>query len=180
MIAGHINIDHIDYLLLESTVFTEHTETREAGGFWKTLDTLTPDFPLHSDVVHQTFDSGCPKWAHDIKQQFNWLMHSMVTINKLTPGCFIPPHKDTMYRIKKKADNEQTDVSALKLVRINLFLQDKEIGHMFEMDSTYLNKYKKGDYVVITPDKLHSVANLGYLNRYTMQLTGFTHKDMFI
>jgi hypothetical protein len=51
---------------------------------------------------------------------------------------------------------------------------------MFEMDNTYLNKYKKGDYVVITPDKLHSVANLGYLNRYTMQLTGFTHRDMFI
>lgn len=180
MIKGNVDLSHITYEMLENLIFSEQTETREAGGFWKTLDVPTPNFPTQSDIVHQTFDSGCPKWAHYIKQQFTWLMHSMVTINKLTPGCFIPPHKDTMYRIKKKADNEQTDVSALKLVRINLFLQDKEIGHMFEMDSAYLNKYKKGDYVVITPDKLHSVANLGHLNRYTMQLTGFTHKDMFI
>jgi len=180
MIKGNVDLSHITYELLENLIFSEQTETREAGGFWKTLDVSTPTFPKHSDVVHQTFDLGCPIWAHDIKQQFTWLMHSMVTINKLTPGCFIPPHKDTMFRIKKKADNEQTDVSSLTLVRINLFLQDKEIGHMFEMDNTYLNKYKKGDYVVITPDKLHSVANLGYLNRYTMQLTGFTHRDMFI
>lgn len=180
MIKGHINIDHISYSLLESVVFTEYTETREAGGFWKSIDVPTPNFPLTSDVVHQTFESGVPKWAHEIKDQFTWLLYSMVTINKLTPGCFIPPHKDTMYRIKKKAASEEKDLSGLQLVRVNLFLQDKEIGHMFEMDNMYLNKYNKGDYVVITPNKLHSVANLGYLNRYTMQLTGFTYKDTII
>jgi hypothetical protein len=180
MIAGSINIEHVDYSMLESVDFTEYTETREAGGFWKTIGVATPDFPLKSDVVHQTFDSGCPGWAHEIKQQFTWLLYSMVTINKLAPGCFIPPHTDTLYRIQQKALNNTIDVSNLVPVRINLFLQNKEMGHMFEMDNTYLNKYNKGDYVIITTEKVHSVANLGYLNRYTMQLTGFIHKDTII
>lgn len=179
MIKGHIDISHINYDLLETTTFTEFTETRNAGGFWNTIDVNTPNFPRGSDVVLQTFDTGCPEWVHTIKQRISWLQYSMVTINKLMPGCFIPPHRDTMYRIIQKASSEKYDISNLKLIRINLFLQDKEIGHMFEMDGEYLNKYKKGDYVIITPDKLHSVANLGYLNRYTMQLTGFAHTEDF-
>jgi hypothetical protein len=174
MIRGHVDISHITYDMLEELVFTEKTKTREAGGYWKTLGTSTPNFPVDADIVYQTFGDTCPAWANNVKNLFDsWLKYSMVTINKLTPGCFIPPHQDTLYRIRQKLSDEKLDVSMLYPVRINLFLQNKELGHMFEMEGRFLDDYKQGDFAIITPNKTHSVANLGYINRYTMQLTGF-------
>ena len=174
MIKGNVNISHITYEMLEELVFTEKTKTRDAGGYWQTLGVDTPSFPTDSDIVYQTFGDNCPVWANNVILLFDsWLKYSMVTINKLTPGCFIPPHRDTLYRIRQKVSNENIDVSSLVPVRINLFLQNKELGHMFEMEGKFLDEYKQGDFAIITPNKVHSVANLGYINRYTMQLTGF-------
>lgn len=167
--------------MLESLEFTERTETREAGGYWKTIGIEPPNFPKDSDIVFQTYGDNCPSWVNNVSLLFSsWLKYCMVTVNKLTPGCFIPPHRDTLYRIKQKVKNENIDVSKLYPVRINLFLQDKQIGHMFEMEGKFLDDYKQGDYLVITPNKLHSVSNIGYLNRYTMQLTGFTNLEEFL
>lgn len=178
MIKGSIDISHINYQLLEQTVFSEKTETREAGGYWATLGVNTPDFPTNSDIVYQTFGDGCPQWANDIASMFSsWLSSYMIAVNKLTPGCFIPPHKDTLYRIKQKVANENINISNMVPVRINLFLQNKELGHIFEMEGKFLADYKQGDFLIITPDKSHSVANLGYLNRYTMQITGFARTE---
>lgn len=174
MIKGNVNISHITYEMLEDLVFTERTETREAGGYWHALGVDTPNFPAGVDIVHQSYGDNCPAWANNVIALFDsWLKYSMVTINKLTPGCFIPPHQDTLYRIRQKILNEKLDVSMLQPVRINLFLQNKELGHMFEMEGRFLDEYKQGDFAIITPNKTHSVANLGYINRYTMQLTGF-------
>ena len=39
--------------------------------------------------------------------------------------------------------------------------------------------YKKGDFTVIKPNAEHHVANLGYQNRYTLQVTGFAEKGTF-
>lgn len=178
MIVGNVDISHITYEMLEDLVFTERTDTREAGGYWRTLGIQPPEFPIDSALVFQAFGESFPSGINDISNLFSdWLKYSMVTLNKLTPGCFIPPHRDTLYRIKQKVQNEQIDISKLVPVRVNLFLQNKEIGHTFEMDGKCLETYKQGDYLIITPDKLHSVANLGYLNRYTMQLTGFANLE---
>jgi hypothetical protein len=174
MIKGNVNISHITYEMLEELVFTEKTKTGEANGYWKTLGINTPNFPTDSDIVYQNFGDNCPAWANNVISLFDsWLKHSIVTINKLTPGCFIPPHRDELYRIKQKVLNENIDISDLDPVRINLFLQNKELGHIFEMEGKFLDEYKQGDFTIITPNKTHSVVNLGYINRYTMQLTGF-------
>lgn len=181
MIKGTVDISHITYDMLEELVFTERTETRNAGGFWDTIGTTTPNFPEGSDIVFQTFGDTCPSWVNDVSLLFNdWLKYSMVTVNKLTPGCFIPPHRDTLYRMKQKMQTEKLNVTDLQPVRVNLFLQDREIGHIFEMDGECLSSYKQGDFLIITPDKVHSVNNIGYLNRYTMQLTGFANLEDII
>lgn len=177
MIKGTVDISHITYDMLETLVFTELTETREAGGFWNTIGTTTPNFPIGSDLVFQTFGETCPEWIKNVSLLFGWLKYSMVTVNKLTPGCFIPPHRDTMYRMREKVKENNLNVANLQPVRINLFLQNRELGHIFEMEGDLLSSYKQGDFLVITPDKIHSVANLGYLNRYTMQLTGFANLE---
>lgn len=175
MIKGHVDISHVTHDMLENLVFTERTETKEAGGFWTTLNVATPNFPVDSDIVFQSFGNTCPDWVNGVYHQFaNWLHYGMVTVNKLTPGCFIPPHRDMLYRIQQKVKQEKLDTTGLVPVRVNLFLQNKQLGHMFEMSGKYLDSYSQGDYTIITPDQVHSVANLGYLNRYTMQLTGFS------
>lgn len=181
MIKGNVNISHITYDMLESLKFNEKTETKEANGFWKSMGIPTPNFPNDAAIVFQTFGENCPSWINDISSLFsNWVEHSIITVNKLLPGCFIPPHKDTLYRIKQKVKNENIDVSNLYPIRINLFLQDKQLGHIYEMDGKFLNDYKQGDYVIITPNKYHCVSNIGYLNRYTMQITGFTKLEEFL
>lgn len=178
MIKGTIDISHITYGMLETLEFTERSITREANGLWESMRIPTPNFPNDAAVVFQNFGETCPSWINDISDFFSsWVKYSMITVNKLTPGCFIPPHKDTMYRIKQQVKNENLDILNLVPIRINLFLQNKELGHMFEMENKFLDAYKQGDYVIITPDKMHSVANLGYLNRYTMQLTGFANLE---
>lgn len=175
MIKGHVDISHITFDMLESLSFSEITDTTEAGGLWHKLGVSVPVFPSGAPVVHQTFGDTCPQWVNDVYDHFSsWLHHGMVTVNKLMPGCFIPPHCDTLYRIQQKVNNEQIDVTGLTPVRINLFLQDHQLGHIFEMNGKYLERYTQGDYAIILPEQLHSVANLGYLNRYTMQITGFS------
>jgi|LauGreDrversion4_2_1035121.scaffolds.fasta_scaffold336744_2 hypothetical protein len=174
MIKGNVNLSHITYEMLEELVFTEKTKTREANGHWRTFGVSTPNFPADSDIVYQNFGDNCPPWVNNLIPLFDsWLNYSIVTINKLTPGCFIPSHTDELYRIKQKVLAENIDVSSLVPVRVNLFLQNKELGHIFEMEGKFLDEYKQGDFTFITPNKIHSVANLGYINRYTMQLTGF-------
>ena len=60
---------------------------------------------------------------------------------------------------------------------LNLFLQDRLMGHYFEMeDKTWLD-YKRGDYTIIEPNKTHLVANLGYQQRFTMQITGYANAE---
>jgi len=178
VIKGNVDISNITYNMLESLEFTERTETREAGGYWGTIGINTPSFPVGADVVFQTYGDNCPSWVNNVSMLFSsWLKHCMVTVNKLTPGCFIPPHRDTLYRMKQKIQAEKLDVYGLHPIRVNLFLQNRELGHIFEMENSLLSDYRQGDFLIITPDKIHSVANLGYLNRYTMQLTGFANLE---
>ncbi|PSI00451.1 hypothetical protein C7K08_13065 [Synechococcus lacustris str. Tous] len=180
MIKGHVNIDFITDDMLEELVFTEKTETREAGGYWNTLGISTPNFPVDADIVYQTFGDSCPSWVNNVKYLFdNWLKYSMVTINKLTPGCFIPPHKDKFHRLFEFAKNNNIDLTNKEPIRINLFLQDHKIGHFFEMENEVCMNYKKGDYAIIRLDKIHSVINIGNENRYTLQVSGFADKDTF-
>ena len=93
------------------------------------------------------------------------------------PGRFIAPHVDTLYKMRQKVKREKMNTDGMVPVRVNLFLQDRLMGHYIEIeDETWLD-YKKGDYTIIRPNLVHSVANLGYEPRFTMQLTGFAKEE---
>ena len=101
----------------------------------------------------------------------------MVTVNKLMPGRFIAPHQDTLYKLRKKVEDEGSDVEGMEPYRVNLFLQDRLMGHYFEMEDQAWIDYVKGDYTVIKRNATHLVANLGYQPRFTMQITGFAKEE---
>ena len=65
------------------------------------------------------------------------------------------------------------DIKNLTALRVNVLLQDKKHGHFLDVNNQTVEHYAKGDYVYIFPGVLHSVANVGYENRYTLQVTGY-------
>ena len=177
MFKGHVNLDHVTGEMLYRLKFTEHTHTVYSGGFWDRMGVPVPDYPYDAPWVWQVFEDDCPPWVKHTKTLFPWLQHSVVTVNKLMPGRFIAPHQDTLYKLRTKVREEGADTEDLEPYRINLFLQDRLMGHYFEMEDEAWIDYIKGDYTVIKRNETHLVANLGYQARFTMQITGFAKEE---
>lgn len=172
MIEGNYNIDFVTDDMLDKTVFPERSETSLANNHWEKLNTTVPNFPKDSAIVYQAFGDQAPEWAHKIKEMFDWLEHKQVTINKLLPGNFIPPHTDEMFKLKQSLLDKNIDINNVELIRVTMFLTDHKLGHWINIDNQSLDNYNKGDYSFIRPGVLHTVANLGYQDRYTLQVTG--------
>lgn len=177
MFKSHVDLSHINDEMLYRLKFTEHTNTVYSAGFWDRLGVAVPDYPHEAPWVYQVFEDDCPPWVKDTKTLFPWLHHSVVTVNKMLPGRFIAPHTDTLFKIRRKIEDQNISIGNKIPIRINLFLQDRLMGHYFEMDNTAWLDYVKGDYTIIVPDSMHLVANLGYQTRFTMQITGFTEPE---
>ena len=181
MHKGHVDIGHITEEMLYRLKFTEHTHTVYSGGFWKSKGVAVPDDPYEAPWVWQVFEDDCPSWVHGVYDNFSdWLHYGIVTVNKLMPGRFIAPHVDTLYKMRQKVKRQDMDIEGMIPVRVNLFLQDRLMGHYIEIENKTWLDYKKGDYTIIKPDTVHLVANLGYEPRFTMQLTGYAKEEDMI
>ena len=181
MHKGHVDISHITEEMLYRLKFTEHTHTVYSGGFWKSKGVAVPDYPYEAPWVWQVFEDDCPSWVHGVYDNFSdWLHYGIVTVNKLMPGRFIAPHVDTLYKMRQKVKRQDMDIEGMIPVRVNLFLQDRLMGHYIEIENKTWLDYKKGDYTIIKPDTVHLVANLGYEPRFTMQLTGYAKEEDMI
>ena len=83
------------------------------------------------------------------------------------PGQTLPSHVDTFYMISKKFDVAPEDC-----IRVNIFLEDWESGHYFEINNNPILQWKRGDAIIIEKDEPHLSANNGMKPKYTMQVTG--------
>ena len=171
MIEGNLNIDFITEEILDSTVYAKSNDVGHANGLWEHQNISKPDYPNGSALVHQSFQHECPDWAHEVKDMFDWVKYGQVTINKIDPGCFIPPHTDTMYKFYKFLDNNKITYKS-NPVRYTMFLTDHKLGHFININGVTLDTYSKGDYTIIKPNQIHMVANIGPEPRYTLQVTG--------
>lgn len=179
MIKGKIDLSYISDEMLYRLKFTEHTNTVYSGGYWTARGIAVPDYPYDAPWVFQVFEDDCPPWVHGVYERYfsNWLYYGQVTVNKLMPGRFIAPHVDTLYKMRKKVERLNLDVSEMTPIRVNIFLQDRLMGHYFEMENETWLDYTKGNYTIIKPEKTHLVANLGYEARFTMQITGYAREE---
>jgi len=181
MIKGNVDISHITYEMLDELLFDSPTHVEYANGLWEEIGVCIPSYPNNSAIVYQLFGDACPPWGHHIKSLFDEkILYSTVTINLLKPGNFIPPHKDMFYRLMSFAKDNNIDLHDKEPVRINIFLQDHKLGHFFEVENEVCMNYKKGDYTIIRRGALHSVVNIGNENRYTLQVSGFVDKGIFL
>mgnify|MGYP006262000957 FL=1 len=101
----------------------------------------------------------------------------MVTVNCIKPGRFTGPHTDKFFRLYDLAKQNNWDIENKEPVRVNVFLQDKIMGHFLEIEDYSFTDYKKGDYTYILKDKAHCLSNVSNINRYTLQVTGFAKTE---
>ena len=177
MIKGHINLDWLDERELYITKFIEETNTIWSSGYWKDSNLPVPDYPLDACTILQTYDDFAPTWAHKVKEMFPFIEHSLVTVNCVKPGHMIPPHRDKFYRLLDLAKLNKWDIQGKTPIRVNVFLQDKIMGHFLEIGEQSFPEYKKGDYTYIYKDVIHCVTNVSNTNRYTLQVTGFAKQE---
>ena len=109
-----------------------------------------------------------PNWM-DIKQlqstfQFEQLSWSFY---RMTSCTILPEHIDTFSRFK-----ELYDTTNKTIVRALVMLEDWKQGHYVDMDGIANTNWKAGDYYIWEEDCLHTAANIGLADRYTLQLTG--------
>lgn len=101
-----------------------------------------PDFPLE-----------LPEMPKVRKNVFWWIV-------KLKPGDMQNIHID------------QFLCDAVNPVRYSMFLQDHTIGHTFVYEDKMIGGYKAGDlYEWTDPMVEHGAINLGFTNRYTIQIS---------
>jgi hypothetical protein len=91
-----------------------------------------------------------------------------VSTIKQPPGCVIPLHKDTFYRINQKHP-ERTETK----VRANIYLEDWKLGHFIQYNDRVSTHWKKGQGLIWDSDVLHLGANAGISPKYTLQVSGF-------
>lgn len=123
----------------------------------------TVGYTEHNSVYFQTFEVGKDvlDFAHSLFPRFS------VSIMKQLPGQTLPEHDDTFFQFSKKFKVDSKDC-----MRLNIFLEDWQSGHYFEINNTPVLQWRAGDAILIDKGEKHLSGNMGMTPKYTMQITG--------
>ena len=159
-IRGHVtpvwNDDYKNYTYVRQPLTKkELTEWRQQG---YTHDSFT-------GMVYNS-RNPMPDWAQYVSDEIG-LQNCGYVIYKMQTDDIMPVHVDHFRRYC-----EVFNVERKQVWRAIVFLEDWQSGHYFEIDSTAVCNYKKGDYVLWRADVPHAASNIGINDRYTLQITG--------
>lgn len=91
---------------------------------------------------------------------------------KQDPGCMIPYHRDTFFKIRQQYP-DRSDI----LVRANIYLEDYKLGHLIQythQEKTHTDvDWQQGHGWMWDSSILHLSANAGMQPKYTLQVSGF-------
>lgn len=132
---------------------------------WKKLG---HEYKNYTGEMIDVQNKDLPNWCLSLSTSFN-LINPGVILYKMSPGCILPNHSDTFKKYRKihNLNSENTNIW-----RIVVFLEDWQSGHYFEIDNTPITNWKAGDYVKWKYNVPHIAANIGSVNRFTLQITG--------
>lgn len=112
-----------------------------------------------------------PSWNHRFIEHFTDLGWKDIGTSyyRMTSGTVMPVHQDLYTRYVKLFDLGQKQ----NLIRRALvLLEDWRPGHYLEVDGEPFVKWNAGTVVEWVYDTPHMAANIGLLDRYTLQITG--------
>ena len=134
------------------------------GGF---PSTFTP----HNTEIRQL-------WYDDTQLDFQRLGTDLgmdvVTVSSILQpaGNIVPIHRDTFFQINKRFPDD-----ARKKIRANIYLEDWREGQFihYEIDGKWYNSthWVAGDGFLWDSDHLHVSGNAGFIDKYTLQVSGF-------
>ena len=130
------------------------------GGFPKTYN-------YQNTIIHQLWWNDTQLDFEDIGQQLGM---EVITVSSILqpPGCIIPWHRDTFFKINQLCP----DRTELK-VRANIHLEDWKMGHFIQYDDIVYTHWLVGDTLLWDSEVLHLGANAGMHDKYTLQVSGF-------
>ena len=133
------------------------------GGFPKTYN-------YQNTIIHQLWWNDTQLDFEDIGQQLGM---EVVTVSSILqpPGCIIPWHRDTFFKINQLCP----DRTELK-IRANIHLEDWKLGHFIQYDDTVYTHWSAGDTLIWDSEVLHLGANAGMKNKFTLQVSGFLNE----
>jgi len=152
------------------------------NNFHLDLDYIVPidgtvgfNFEYPSDVdcyLHQNIKAHI---ARDVPTSVIEYFKSSITledvsfsVQKMLPGMILPYHRDTYGFYMSK----HTNLDINQIQRIIVFLENWKPGHISEIDGESHTKWNAGDWVSWIGNTPHLAANLGFEDRYTLQITG--------
>lgn len=162
MITGTVDVtwQPNDYMELEFE--QRYGNTYNHTGFYNHTN-----MPNNSDFLNiEVCSTGLPYNLLTIAEKFNFDKF-VVAVNKLTPGSVLPFHSDTYKKFRK---NFSVDLDT-DLYRIIIFLHDPAAGHQLWIEDHMCNGIA-GTYFGWVNQTEHMAANLGKVDRYTLQITG--------
>lgn len=158
---------------------TEHREleyTHEKFNNSKDLDRWKSMGYTHTKYTGDMFDmrNPTPAWfdIDRIKHHFDF-EHLSWSFYRMTTGVVLPEHIDTFKRFKV-LHNCKDEL----IVRALIMLEDWKPGHYLDLAGLDMNNWRAGDYVIWEEETLHTAANIGTEDRYTLQLTGLLNEKL--
>jgi hypothetical protein len=124
-------------------------------------------YTSENTIINQTFD--LPDNFYSIAQSL--FPNFSASVIKQDPGQVLPIHTDTFFMV-----SEKYGVSKDECIRVNIFLDDWQSGHYFELDYQPILHWTKGQAVIIDKDIPHLSGNMGVVPKYTMQVTGIRNE----
>lgn len=91
----------------------------------------------------------------------------VVAVNKLTPGQILPYHRDKFMEYKKRNKIKENE----NIIRYIVFLHETKAGQQLWIEDNICTG-EAGSYFGWNSGTLHMAANLGWEDRYILQITG--------
>jgi hypothetical protein len=168
----------IDYSKFLAADYTKHigscishqiyelTDIHESfGGF--------PDtYSLSNTTIHQLWWGTEDIDFQELEKQLGIEVITVSTI-KQPPGNIVPIHRDTFFQIKQRHPDRKEPK-----VRANIYMEDWKVGHMIQYQNQWRewktsDHWIKGQGFIWDSEPLHVSANVGFQDKYTMQVSGF-------
>lgn len=170
---------HLDYdldLFLRAD-YSQHTgscikhQVHELTDIHQRFGTFPESYCLANTMIHQLWWDNQQVDYAVLGRQLGMEVVSVSTI-KQPPGCVVPYHRDTFFKIK-----EQYPGRADTMVRANIYLEDYKLGHFIQytLDDQHHTScdWRAGDGFLWDSNVLHLSANAGMQDKYTLQVSGF-------
>lgn len=112
-----------------------------------------------------------PEWNHKIIELFTKKGWADIgtAYYKMTSGTVMPTHQDLYVSYINRFGLQGLEKYIHRAI---IFLEDWKPGHYFDICGEPILKWKAGDVVEWCYDTPHTAANIGFENRYTLQITG--------